>query len=822
MRPSDERRPRRPRSERLAHGSLAIATAAAPLLFGGALGWTVPVLTAMAGLTALTTAWAGWRAGRPLPHGILLIALVVAALWTTLQAIPIPCGLAEWIAPESAEHTARTAALFSVEPRCTLTEDPGRTREEILKGLALVSFFVSASFVSAIGKRDTVLRTVAFACTATAAAAMGHMVLAAHSIWGVYTPTHGSALLGPFVNPNHLGGLMTLGAPVCFGLATSSRHRDHRTPWALAGLLMLGVIALTRSRGAILAVLLGLMLFGALHAREHARRARSDGRTALDRLLLRPAVMALLPVLCGVGVIAGAAGLETFVREIGDTDHSKLQVALRSLSLAVTGPWVGVGRGAFAVAYVERAETGRVRFEHAENVLAQWAVDWGIVVGPLLALAIGFVVVRAVVRADRPHLYGGLAGFVGYAIQNFVDFGSEMLGSVGVAAVLLAGAATGHVSSSVSDPLAVRRSVALAATTGALTLLAVAILGPTAHGRRVEVARASLESALASDDRQAFAEAVREAATAHPREPAFPLLAGAEAARHGEPRALAYLNRAMSLAPAWVSPRVVAARYLARHGHFDQALLEMREALERDPTLVGAEACTLLQARPTAETLLRMAARNTHRTESLIALVGCLPSDAENADAVDLALLESEPALVEPLVRLVERAVRQGRLEDARLRAGDWTDHEAAALTLARARLELAAGEPTRAAESAARAEERLVDPWPAVVLRARAAASEGDLARARDTVGELRGLAGPDATRLGEAEILLGELETQGGNRGRALAAYESAWRGFERLDALVQVAALANALHDEPRAIAARRTLCERNVREYCTSVP
>jgi hypothetical protein len=108
------------------------------------------------------------------------------------------------------------------------------------------------------------------------------------------------------------------------------------------------------------------------------------------------------------------------------------------------------------------------------------------------------------------------------------------------------------------------------------------------------------------------------------------------------------------------------------------------------------------------------------------------------------------------------------------------------------------------------------------VVLRARAAASEGDLARARDTVGELRGLAGPDATRLGEAEILLGELETQGGNRGRALAAYESAWRGFERLDALVQVAALANALHDEPRAIAARRTLCERNIREYCTSVP
>jgi tetratricopeptide (TPR) repeat protein len=820
--PDDRRRPSRPWSEQLAIGALGVTTIAAPLLFGGVLGWTVPVIAAMAALSVLAAAVAGWGSARPLPHGLLLLALVIGVLWTALQAVPIPCGIAAWIAPDSAEHTARTAELFGLDPRCTITEDPGRTREEVLKGLALVSLFVAASFVSSIAKRDAVLRIVGVACTAVAITALGHTVLDAHAIWGVYEPLHGSAHLGPFVNPNHLGGVMAMGAPVAFGLASSSRHRDLRVPWTLAGITMLGVMALSLSRGAVLAVLVGLSLFGAMTARGQAQSMPSTSRTSWERFLLRPATIASLPVLLGVVVIAGAAGLDRFARDLGDADHSKIEIALRALGLAATGPWVGVGRGAFAVAYVERAETGRVRFEYAESFPAQWAVDWGIVVGPAIAIAMGYVIVRAVVQADRPHLYGGLAGLVAYAVQNLVDFGMEMLGSASIAVVLLAGAATGHMSSSASDPIAVRRSLALALTTGSLTLIAVAVLGGSVQEQRVEVARARLEEALSHDDRTAFADAVRQAATAHPREPAFPLLAGAEAARHGEPRALAYLNRAMLLAPAWISPRLVAARYLARHGHFDQGLLEVREALERDPSLAGRDACELLQARPTAETLLRMAARNEHRTTSLVAMVTCLPPDASNADEVDLAILESEPSLVEPRVRLIERAIRRGQLEDARARAGEWTEHEAPTVTLARGRLELAASEPRHALESAERAEAYLEDPWPAVVLRARAHAALGDWAATRDTVGELRGLAGSDVARLGDAEVLLGELEARGGHRGQALAAYEDAWRAFERLDALVEVARLAAALDDEPRALAARRTLCERDVPEYCTEVP
>ena len=398
----------------------------------------------------------------------------------------------------------------------------------------------------------------------------------------------------------------------------------------------------------------------------------------------------------------------------------------------------------------------------------------------------------------------------------------EVLGSASIAVVLLAGAATARVSSSPAQESAVRRSVALALSTGVLTLVAVAALGRAVHAQRVEVVRAELEQRLTADERTAFAEIVREAAVAHPSEPAFPLLAGAEAARHDEPRALAYLNRAMVLAPTWVAPRLVAARYLAGHGHFDQALLEAREAFERDPELSGTDGCRLLQARPTADTLLRLAARNEHRGASLATLVTCLPPDIADGDAVDVALLESEPELVEPRVRRIERAVRAGRLEDARTFAGEPDDAEDPRITLARGRAELAAGEHERARQSAADAEHRLRDPWPAVVLRARSAAAAGAWGDARETIGELRGLAGSDMARLGDAEVLLGELEASGGHRGQALAAYEDAWRSFERLDALEHVAALAASLGDDGRAAAARRTLCEHDATAYCTPAP
>jgi len=467
---------------------------------------------------------------------------------------------------------------------------------------------------------------------------------------------------------------------------------------------------------------------------------------------------------------------------------------------------------------VKREDTGRVRFEYAESFPAQWAVDWGIVVGPLIVVALVVAVVRAFRHVDRPHLFGALAGLAAYVAQNLVDFGVEMLGSAAVAAVVLAACTTDHVPSATHDPASTRRSIGVAVVSAGLTLAASVLLGPGAYAQRVEVSRERLEAAIAADDRDGFAREIRAASTLHPSEPIFPLLAAVEASRHDEPRALSYLNRAMQLAPAWDSPRLLAAQHLLRHGHVDQGLIEIREAMERDIGRAAPTACEVIRQRPTAETLLRMAPRYETRRQGLDTLAHCVPHDAP--EGVYLALLEAEPTMLEPRLRLAWRALQTGDL-DAAVR---WSQPEsgqvAPELELIRARVHIARGEYELALSTAREAETRATHPWGAVEVRARAHAAAGDLGAMRDAVGELRGLAASDPAALGNADMVLAELERAAGNRGRALAAYEDAWRSFERLDALAQVAALAQDLGDEQRAAAARRVLCEHEVQAHCPS--
>lgn len=796
--------------------ALGVATAAAPALIGGAPGWSVPIIATLAACAALVATAAAWRAGRPLPIGLCFIVLVGTTLWTALQAVPLPCGLAEWLAPDAVEHARRTAELVRQDLRCTITQDPGRTREEALKGLTLVSFFIAATLTAAVTRRDRVLRIVAGTCVAVGASVVVHSALDASQIWGLYTPLHGTASYGPFVNPNHAGGVLAMGAPVAMGLAFAGREEAARTRWALATVFLLACTALTGSRGATLAAVGGVALFAALQARSQARGTRAELRTWWSRLLVKPQTVFVLVALGAVALVTVVAGLEAVQREIEIADVSKAELALRALELAATGPWLGVGRGAFPVAFVERSHTTHVRFDYAENSIAQWSVDWGLPVGIAVTLALGLALVRALRDVKRPHMFGAVAGVCAYAAQNLVDFGFEMLGSASIGVVLLA-AATGESHSS-GAPSSTRNSLALAASGALLTLAATALLGRGIHEHRVEVAQALLERALSTNDRDAFARTLPVAMLAHPQEPVLPLLAGAEAARHDESRALTYLSRAMALAPGWPSPHIVAGRFLATHDHPDQALIEMRAALERATYLAHGPACEVLRLRPSAAALLRMTPTGPARSEALGHLVQCVQGDMPGVEEIDTALLATEPQLEVPRVRLARRALQRGDL-DAAARWLD-TSGESPALLLARADLDVARGRDEAALEHVTRAEALSVDPWDAVVARARIQASLQRWDDVRGTVGELRGLSGADPNRLGTADVLLGDLERNGGHSGRALAAYEDAWRSFERLDALERVAAIASELGDEERARAARSALCARERTAYCTA--
>ncbi len=839
MPPSRSRIARRP-SAKLALFALGAATALAPMLIGGSPGWSVPIIAALGIVAAALAIFAAWRGHEAMPIGLGLAVLTFGTLFTILQAAPLPCDLAERLAPDAVSDARRAAALVGAAARCTITQDPGRTREEILKGLTLLSFFVAATLTLRVTRREDVLRVVALSAALVGLVMLGHVIFDAEAIWGVYRPLYGRALYGPFVNPNHAGGIFALGAPVALGIGLSREARPRRGPWLVLAAFLVACAAITLSRGAILAVVGGMGLFALLYARREASRVRRSERSTLQSLLLRSHAAGVMAALVAAALVVFAAGIERLQGEFEGGDLSKIELGWRGLELALTGPWLGVGRGAFAVAFVERTPEAGVRYEYAENAITQWAVDWGLVVGLLVAALLALAIVRAARSTERLANIGAVAGIVAYASQNLVDFGLEMIGSAAVAVVLLAAVvAPGHGPSErasttsrdgagASPSLRLRASawlkggrssLAAAASIVVISAIALAMLGGEIEAQRVESARATLEERFTVHDRDGFRVALGRAVVAHPREPIFALLAGAEAARADDPQAIAFLSRAMLLAPSWTGPHLTAARLLMRLGRVDQAWVELRQALAVSPPLALGPACELLRLRPSAHALFRMLPeRDPERTAALRSLATCVPTADPRADEIDRALVEASPSLDLPRIRLARRALERHHPEDARRWLTLDERHATPELELARAELELAGGEPEEALEQAERAERRGADRWQATVLRARALATLQRWDAMRDAVGELRGLAGSSPARLGDVEVFLGGLERGAGHRGRALAAFESAWRSFERLDALVAVAQLSAELGDDERARGARRSLCERDRTDYC----
>ena len=92
-----------------------------------------------------------------------MIAIAVAAAWTCVQACPLPCWLVSGLAPDAVSELRAVLSLAGAPPPvwCTLSRDPGATRTEVIKGVAIVSGFLSAWWLAASGARTRVISLVA-------------------------------------------------------------------------------------------------------------------------------------------------------------------------------------------------------------------------------------------------------------------------------------------------------------------------------------------------------------------------------------------------------------------------------------------------------------------------------------------------------------------------------------------------------------------------------------------------------------------------------------------------------------------------------------
>lgn len=789
----------------------------APQLLGGVLPWTINLIAAMSfGCLAVV----GFRAPAldlRLPRFAVVMLIVTA--WTVLQALPLPCGLVELVAADSVAKQRAIDTLMGA-PRsatCTLSQEPGNTHEEIVKLFSLTATFIAAWAFAASGGWRRLFILVGVSSVAISAVAVIHGLLEWDRVFGVYYPVgvHDEWLLSPLMNKNNLGAFAALGPPLWIGLCYRESNTNLRFFGYTATALTSIVAMLSLSRGAIGQLLAGYAVMGWVLLRRKARSKREEGKAA--------------PAAAGrVGLfVSGAAGLGVGIFMVGNEamhqfeegQLDKLDLSAAALRFAGEHLWVGVGRGAFGSAFIG-VEGAVRRYRYAENFVAHWLAEWGVPITLFLLAAIGFELLFSAKPKDSLARTGALTALCLFAMQNLVDFGFELLGVATVAVALFAGsvapALEGNPSNKTEKRHGVSRAMVVAFTTLCLGVASLVWLGPHLGRDSVQARSAELRRLLANSAREEFRVKALSALKLHPSEPVLSLLVASEALAHQDPKALAWLNRSMQLAPHWARPHQLAFRWLWQHGQGRQALLELKQAAAIDLDVVMEDACRL--GRVDAEWALSIAPHNDLRRSFLERMSLCVGSSPSSRE-LDRVVLREFPTSLFPLMHEAERLRKEDKIDESlalldRAQAAHRDDHRP---TVERFKTLLAAGrlqELLDGIDVAAReldAKRR----GPLLEVKAHALVRAGSADLALQTVEDVRRLAGTDPALLAQSYGLEADIHLALDQPGQALAAYREAYRINEDTHMLVQVAKVAESLGDRTQALWAYVRWCERDPR-------
>jgi tetratricopeptide (TPR) repeat protein len=602
---------------------------------------------------------------------LVCMGLAVVCL---LQAVPLPLGWLERLAPGQADIWARSLRPFGLDPPqfAPLSIAPHRT---LVKALEAASYAIIFQLAGRLGQRR-VSRVVAVAlgCAfVVAVTSLGHRALGAERLFGIYAPSD-AAVAAPLLNPNNRAGYCNLGFFCGLGLLLRSPRGARAGVLALALVTIAIETLLCQSRGGTACLLLGMLGVPLLRP----RRGPSEGAPDESREPGR-GVQALV-----VGAIGLAAlGLLALSRPRGGLGYEESLDKLHMLgraTLVVRDFWAfGVGRGAFGSAFAPyQPRAGATVFEHAENLPLQWASEWGVPV-TLLALGVLAASSRGVLgrRARQGPVRRCAALGVGVLLaQNMVDLSLE-IPAVAALAVFVLGGLIGAADAAPSLPLA--RAARLLAASLALTLLCAPLVlcwGRDSPARERERLHALLERGQLRE----LWQGLRDAVGAYPGDPYLPLLGGAAALAEHQ-NALGWATRALERAPESAPAHLLLGRALAARGATLQALDALRRAVELDADSAGV---ALRQAHAwslPADLLARAVPHGARGATALEVLADASPPGPERARWLEAAIARdpergrAHVALARELLREAKAgecsAVGAHRAEDCLQRASE-------------------------------------------------------------------------------------------------------------------------------------------------------
>lgn len=657
------------------------------LLLGGVPIFATAAATAAAALGAIACARHPSTRRRRVPAPALILAGLAA--YCLLQSIPLPLAWLTKLSPSAADVWQRSLLpLGRTVTSGSLSLDPGASSLEAAKWAAYACILYVSAFVTRSRGARACVYVIVGSATLLALVTVGHQIVEAERVFGLYKPVYAfrPGHVGPLLNPNHLAGYLVLGALCALGLTLSPRRTSWRWVFATAAVVDIGVLIRTASRGGVLALLFGLCLLGGLVLLARLKEPHEAGRAR------RFTGIGIVGGTALVGAVLASFGFDRLLwAELADPDTGKLQLVYAVKPLVLDHLPFGVGRGAFeSVFEAYRPAIGAHKvFTHPENFAVQWLAEWGVVGGvALLVLAWQFRPWRlGLLRSET--VMGAAAGAFAILLQNVADFSLEVP-AVGIAFAIVLGALSGNVRGAARPTAqedergsAARLGVALGAFA-----FACAVVGSWRGAPTLLSARAAIQRSL--DAKDAPAEAVRadvvHMMSRYPAEYYFPLAGAVLAARTGE-TPMPWIQRALERGPTIGRTHLLLAQVLQRRGALNQALFELRLAVEYEPLLIGAASVLALTWSREPTELLRAVSDDTAGAIMLEALANqaLTQGDRPLTLALDAEMLRRDPAKRLAHTQIAEislTALEQDTCDDRVACEGAVTEHGEALATL--------------------------------------------------------------------------------------------------------------------------------------------
>ncbi|MBD3868469.1 MAG: O-antigen ligase family protein [Acidobacteria bacterium] len=445
---------------------LLAAVCALPWAFGGVEIWayrSAAFLIVVAAFIAVSRS--GWEGILPARDRRWLVLPLLLGLWGLFQCVPLPPVAVNLLSPHAAaiyrdaappledramaylpgdaampqDSPAPAMETPSGYPWRSLSLYPAGTLERSLWFLALFLAFLLAGRRSSKAERCTVYKVVLLA-NMTLLALVGIMQLFHDNgklLW-IRESARELRSIGPYVNPNHFGGVMELAVPWLLGYSWwrfrkggIQAIKEPQAPVALgAGLLCLvaGFFSASKMTAALIA--LGLVFLVLLCL-----------RSLRSRVLALTVVVVLAAVaFFGLGGTELAQRVEDFSSaSAGDlAQYERVVVWKAALPMVADYPLTGVGFGAFGQVFSAYVPPGETRlWLQLHNDYLEVLVEGGLVAGLLLLAlmwAYGSRLFRMQLagtlgRTVAPARIGMVVGLVCLSLHALVDFNHQIPGN---------------------------------------------------------------------------------------------------------------------------------------------------------------------------------------------------------------------------------------------------------------------------------------------------------------------------------------------------------------------------------------------------------